>query len=632
MNVIELIRETILKEVPKEAQVTRIEFEGPEISIYVKKPEVIVEKTQIVRQIAKTIKKRVVVRTDPSIRKPKELAKKIVLEITPPEAEIKDMIFDNTLGEMLIKAKKPGLVIGKGGQLLRKILRETGWRPVVIRVPPLESKLVSQVLQHIVSESDYRLKILRQVGQRIHRSPIFKYRHVRVTALGGFMEVGRSAILVESAESKVLLDLGINPGAERNILAYPRLDIGDFRVEDLDAVVVSHAHLDHCGFVPYLFKYGYNGPVYMTKATRDLMVLLQLDFLELSKREGRSLPYGLREVKKAVLHTIPLDYGEVTDIAPDIRLTLYNAGHILGSAIIHLHIGEGLHNIVYTSDFKYSPTRLLDPANDRFPRVETLIMESTYGTEDLPPREDAEKELIAAVKETIERRGKVLIPIFSVGRGQEIMLVLIDAIKKNLLPQIPIYIEGMVDEATAIHTAYPELLSSTLKDLIYQDENPFTAEFIYRIDDREARRDIVESSEPSIILATSGMLTGGPAVEYFKLLAPNNNNSLIFVSYQVEGTLGRKIKDGIREVQFITPEGRVELVKINMNVKAIEGFSGHSDRKQLLKFLRNIRPQPNRVILCHGEKSRIMALSAAIRRRFGLEVYTPENLDSIRLA
>lgn len=630
------IREVILGKVPVEAQVSRVEFEGPEISVYVKRPEVMLGNEAITRQIAKTIKKRVVVRTDPSIRKPKEVASKIIFEVTPSEAEITEIIFDDTLGEVVIKAKKPGMVIGKGGSLLKTILVKTGWRPVVLRAPPIESKILSDVISHLIDQSSYRLEVLRNVGQRIHRPPIYRTNYITVTFLGGAREVGRSAILVETSESKILLDAGINPGGLTPINSYPRVDIDHFVIEELDAVVISHAHLDHCGFLPFLFKYGYEGPIYTTKATRDLMALLQLDYLEIATKEGKSLPYSKREVRKMLLHTIPLDYGEVTDITPDVRLTLYNAGHILGSAMVHLHVGEGLHNIIYTSDFKFGTTKLLEKASYKFPRVETLIMESTYGLDELPPREEAEKQLISIVKETLEGGGKVLIPVLSVGRAQEIMLVLIDAMESGKLVKTPIYLEGMIDEVTAIHTAYPELLSEELKERIYRGENPFTSENIEIVEGREARREIVDDPSPSIIMATSGMLTGGPAVEYLKMLAEDSKNALVFVSYQVEGTLGRKIKDGMREIPIITREGRVEILKINLRVESVEGFSGHSDRRQLIAFLQNVKPRPKTIILNHGETSKITALAKTIKsisdkRSYGFEVYAPKVMETLRI-
>ncbi len=628
----------ILQTMPPEARITRVEFEGPEIAIYTTNPSIFVENPSLIRDVAKKLKKRIVLRTDPSIRKSHEETKKLLLSLVPPEAGVKEIKFDDVLGEVIVKARKVGLVYGKGRSIYNKILVETGWRLNVVRAPPHEASTVNKIIDYTLSQSSYRLNFLRSVGERIHRGVVFENRYVRITALGGFMEVGRSAILVETPESKILLDLGINPGGTGYTM-YPRLDIDQLKIDELDAVVVTHAHLDHMGLVPYLFKYGYKGPVYATKPTRDLMVLTQLDLLDIFQREGRHPPYTQQEVKKMILHTIPLDYGEVTDIAPDVKLTFYNAGHILGSAIVHLHIGEGLHNIVYTGDFKYGRTRLLDKAHDTFPRVETLIMESTYGATVQVKRENAELKLLELISRTISRGGKVLIPVMAVGRAQEILLVIADAIRKKRLPQINIYIDGMIDEVTAIHLSYPELLSSQLQARIFSDENPFEDDFIVKVKDRQMREDIAKGDEPCVILATSGMLQGGPSVEYLYMMAEDPKNMLIFVSYQVKGTLGRQIKDGAREITLVTPEGKLELLRIKMDVESVEGFSGHSDKSQLLAFLKNMKPKPRRIILNHGEPHAIRELASTIRRMSGklglpsdVEILTPSVLDSIHVA
>lgn len=637
----EYILKTIVSEIPPEVQLTRIEFEGPEIVIYVKNRKAIADKLDLVKALAKKVKKRVVVRIDPSARLNVEEAKKLILEIVPKEAGVdpNSMVFDDTLGEVWIKAEKPGLVIGKGAQLRHKILAETGWRPIVIRASPLESKTLHSIVRTMLSESEYRLNFLRYVGERIHRDLLYKSNYVRITALGGFYEVGRSAILLETKESKVLLDLGINIGAHDYEGMYPYLDIENFKIEELDAVVITHAHLDHCGLVPLLYKYGYRGPVYVAKPTRELMALMLRDYIEVSLREGKHVPYSEKDLVTMILHTIPLEYNEVTDIAPDVKITLYNAGHILGSAMVHIHVGAGLHNIVYTGDFKYANTRLLERANDKFPRVETLIMESTYGATKQQSRYEAEEELITIIRKTIEKKGIVLIPVFAVGRGQEIMLVLNDAIERKKIPEITIYVDGLVSEVTAVHTEYPEYLNRELRDRIYRGENPFTADYIHIIEGRVARPDIVED-RPSVIIATSGMLTGGPAVEYLKLLASDPRNSLVFVGYQAEGTLGRKIKEGLRELSIITPDNRVEILKINMKIYSIEGFSGHSDQDELLRFVRNITPKPRTIILNHGEPEAITRLASLVKRiiknsRSGYlpttKVVTLHNLDSLNI-
>lgn len=638
----QLIVSEILNQIPKEAQVTKIEFEGPEIAVYVRNVNFIIEKENIVKNIAKTIRKRIVVRVDESSRKPEKEAIKFILSAVPPEARLTDddITFDKVLGEAVITTLEPKYFYQDNRALYKKVFAETGWRPKIVRKPPLKSRILDAALKYLISESDERIGVLRNIGERIHRDILFKDQYVRMTALGGFMEVGRSSILIETSESKVLLDFGFNPNAPDVKSSMPRIDVIGVKPEEIDAVVITHAHLDHCGLVPFLFKYGYRGPVYTTEATRDLMVLLQLDLLDISKREGRPLPFDQKHVHKTLLHTIPLRFNEVTDIAPDIRLTLYDAGHILGSAIAHLHIGNGLHNIVYTSDFKYGRTRLLNKANEEFPRVDTLIMETTYGGSEQPSREEAESKFVEIIKKTVERRGKVLIPTLSVGRAQEVMVIITNAMEQGILPKVPVYIEGMINEVTAIHTAYPELLSKELREKIYSGVNPFISDVFKVLYDRSARHEIVESEEPCIIMATSGMLTGGPAVEYFRLMAPDPKNSLIFVNYQVEGTLGRKVKDGMKEVHMVV-EDKLQVVKVGLEVHSIDGFSGHSDHRQLIKYLKNLTSlglRPKKLIVNHGEPENIKKFISEISRMKSrkeihedLEVYYPRVLDSISL-
>jgi KH/beta-lactamase-domain protein len=637
-DVRENIRLEIFRKLPPEAGVTRIEFEGPEVVVYVRNVSFIIENEESLKSLAKAIKKRVVVRVDESRRLSETEARRVILSKVKHLVESdSDIVFDEVLGEVVIKTANPQAFMEGDRKLFKEIFAETGWRPKIIRKPPLKSTILESELNYIIRQSPIRLSFLRAVGERIHREVLFKDNYVRITALGGFMEVGRSAILVETAESKILLDFGLNPGSSTLKNFAPRVDAVGLKPEEIDAVVVTHAHLDHVGLVPYLFKYGYEGPVYMTQATRDLMVLLEKDLIELTRREGRSLPFEPKHVQEALLHTITLRYGEVTDITPDTRLTLYNAGHILGSAIVHLHIGNGLHNIVYTGDFKYDKTLLLDKAHNKFPRVDTLIIEGTYGNTEQPSREASAERLVEIIKSTIESGGKVLIPSLAVGRSQEVLVVIANAMKQGKLPSVPVYIDGMINEVTAIHTAYPELLSKELRDSIYSSENPFFYDSFEVVAGSTTRYEIVESKDPCIILATSGMLNGGPAVEYFRMMAPNPQNTLIFVNYQVEGTLGRKVRDGVKEVHVLVGD-KIEVVKVAMKVYSIEGFSGHSDRNQVLKYLRDIETKPKRIVLNHGEPSALESLKNTILRKgkelglgHSIEVYVPRVLDSLAL-
>ena len=627
------VSQTILEYVPKEAEVTRIEFEGPALAVYTKKPEILIEQSSIIADIVSLIRKRIVVRSDPSVRVPEKEAENLIKKMVSPEAEVTGISFDPSLGEVIIEAKKPGIVIGKNGTILHEIIKQSRWRPHVLRSPPIPSKIIAHMRHYLHSESKERDRVLRTVGERIFRPTFYGVGDIRITALGGFLEVGRSAILLQTRESSVLLDCGLNPGATNPISAFPRLDAPQFDLDDLDAVVISHAHLDHCGILPFLFKYGYDGPVYCSAPTSTLMTLLQLDYLDVLSKQGITAPYDQKDVRETVLHTIPLRYGVVTDIAPDVRLTLHNAGHILGSSVVHLHIGEGLHNIVYTGDYKYSKTTLLEPASTQFPRVETIITESTYGgaRDVMPSRIEAEENLASIINQTFEKKGKVLIPVPAVGRAQEIMLILDGYMKRGLIKEAPIFIEGMISEATAIHTAYPEYLAREVRNsILHEGINPFQSDYFTIVEHPSARQEIIEG-EPCIVMATSGMLEGGPVIEYFKSLAQEERNTIIFVSYQIEGTLGRRVQKGITETPMINSEGKMGILEMSLRVESIEGFSGHSDRKQLFNYIRRIAPKLERIVICHGERAKCLNMLGIFQKIYKTEVLAPNILETINL-
>jgi len=627
------IRETIIEHMPKDAEITRIEFEGPRLAIYVKNVALLAEQSYVVTEIVNLLHKRIVVRSDQSIRLPVREAEVNIRKILPTEAEVESVNFDPSLGEVVIEAKKPGVAIGKEAAILQQVVKETRWRPRILRAPPLHSKVIASTRHILHTESEERSRILRDVGERIFRPTFSKAGYVRLVTLGAFHEVGRAAMLIQAGESNVLLDAGINPGAQDPSMAFPRFDMNEFNLERLDAVVISHAHLDHCGILPFLFKYGYDGPIYCSEPTQVLMTLHQLDYLDVHSREGEHSPYDQKDVREVVTHTVPLRYNVVTDVAPDIKLTLHNAGHILGSSIVHLHIGEGLHNVVYSADFKFGRTMMLDPAMALFPRAETLIIESTYGGPDdiMPDREGVEGRLVSIVNDTVEKGGKVLIPVPAVGRAQEIMLVLDAYMRNGALRELPIYIEGMVNEATAIHTAFPEYLVRDIKEqILHQDLNPFQSQYFHPVTHPGDREEIVAGG-PCVIIATSGMLEGGPAIDYFRHLAPDPRNTLAYVSYQVEGTLGNRIKNGLKEVSLFAHDGKMEMVKVNMRVESIEGFSGHSDRNQLLGFIKRMVPKPTRIIVNHGERRKSDIFAQNVNRIFGIKTVVPDVMESIRL-
>jgi len=622
------ILEEILKDIPNKNLISDIEFEGANIVLYTKDKEFFLDDKGIVKEIVNKIKKRIELRPDPSITMDMEKAEDVIKKIIGKDAKAGNIIFDYQRATVIIEAEKPGLVIGKYGELLKEIKKQTLWVPVIRRTPAIRSKIIENIRQVLYENNDYRKKFLNKVGERIYKKWVKEkqYEWIRVTFLGGAREVGRSCLLLQTPESKILLDCGVNVASDDN--AYPILDAPEFNIQDLDAVIISHAHLDHSGCLPYLFKMGYKGPVYCTSPTRDIMSLLHLDFISVAQKEAKKALFSSTDVKEMVKHTICLDYEEVTDITPDVRITLYNAGHTLGSSMVHLHVGNGLHNLLYTGDMKELPTRLLEPAAVKFPRLETCILESTYGGKDnvLPSRKECEDQLMNTIKETIERKGKVLIPVLGVGRSQEIMVILEDMIKNGKLKDVPIYIDGMVWDITAIHTTYPDFLSSKIrKNIFHNDQNPFLSDVFKRVGSHKERMEVVDG-KPCVVLATSGMLVGGASVEYLKQFAENKKNSLIFVSYQGVGSLGNKIQRGDKEVKIDN-----EMVSVNLDISILDGFTGHADRSELMRFVQRLDPKPKKVIVDHGESSRCLDLASSLHKANRIETNAPKNLESIRV-
>ncbi len=626
------ITKEILKNLP-EKSISDVAFEGANIVLYTKDKEFFLDNNGLIKRIVDDIKKRVELRPDPSITMDMEKAEGEIKKIIPQEAGIDQVIFDPQRSRVIIEAAKPGLAIGKQGAFLSEIRSKTFWVPLIRRKPAIRSKLIENIRAVLYKESDYRRRFLDKTGHRIYDGWIREKKHewIRVSYLGGGREVGRSCLFLQTPESRILLDCGVDVASDQD--AYPLLESPEFNIQELDAVIVSHSHLDHSGFVPYLFKYGYKGPVYCTEPTRDVMALLTLDYVKIMRSEGKEPIYTTEDIKEMVKHTVCLEYDEVTDITPDVRITLYNAGHILGSAMVHLHVGNGLHNLLYTADMKFGRTRLLEPAVTQFPRLETLMIESTYGGKDnvLPPRQDQEEQIKKIIESTINRGGKVLIPVLGSGRAQEVMILFENFIRNNKLKEIPIFVDGMVWDITAIHTAYPEFLNNSVRKLIFhKDQNPFLSKIFKEVGSQKERMQIIEETGPCVILATSGMLVGGPSVEYLRHLADNPKNSLIFVCYQGEGSLGRRLQRGEREINYGTSVNP-EVCPVKMDVHTIEGFTGHSGRKELMNFLFKCEPKPKKVIVNHGENSRCLDLASSIHKQNRIETVCPRNLEAIRI-
>ena len=629
------IMATILTSIPKDANVTKIDYEGPRIALYTDKPRFLMENNEIISNLVNQIKKRIVIRTDEKIRKSEEDARKILDSLVPDEAGLEATFFDTATGEVSIEVKRPWLCQRNADEFNHTdVTEQSGWRLRIRKSTTKPSNTIKSINYQLKVSSSDRAKQLKSVGEEIFRPRLVQKSEVSLLTLGGFGQVGRSCMLLTTPDSKVLIDCGVNPGARTPSEAYPRLDWANISLDELDAIVIGHAHLDHTGFLPVLTKYGYKGPIYCTEPTLPMMNLIQLDAIKVAGAQGRTPMYAERDVHQIMRQTIGLSYGTVTDISPDIKLVLANAGHILGSASCHFHIGNGDHNFVYSGDIKYGKSMLLESADTRFPRVETLLVESTYGAkEDIQPtREEVEGAFIKSVNEILKGGGKVLIPIPAVGRAQELMMVIDKYMKSGQLVESPVFMEGMIQEATAIHEAHPEYLERSLKQKILEtDDNPFDSEYFTNIEHADGRDEPLREDTPCIVIATSGMLEGGPVLEYFRNFAPSPKNKILFVSYQVNGTLGRRVMDGARQVTIMGRDGKVEVVTINCGTEKLEGFSGHSDYNQLMSYVQRLRPKLRRVLVNHGERRKSQNLSSSINRMYRVTTHYPQVQEAIRL-
>ncbi len=645
----------ILKSIPPDSQITLVRFEGPNIALYTKNAKfALTGLTYYLSSLSKTLKKRFIIRTDASVRLPEDQTRQTVAKLLPKDVLVSAVFCDDATGEVVLEVSRPE-AIDPG--MIVQIAQSTGWIAHTRRSPHIPSMSINIIHSTLKGSAKERADFLQKLGKRVFRGSLVvgngnigaqqqvennergstrpqpwstNKEEVMLFCLGGVKQVGRSCFVVVTPESKVMLDCGINPGEMSGLDAYPRIDWLNFDLDDLDAIVIGHAHIDHQGFLPALFKYGYKGPVYCTEPTLPLMTLLQMDSVKIAHSNGTYLPYEARDVNEVIKRCITLPYGKPTDISPDITITLNNAGHIMGSATVHLNI-SGAHNILYSGDYKFARTQLLDSAVSMYPRVETLITESTYGntTDVMPDQQVVYRSFTESINKTLTEGGKVLIPVPAVGRAQEIMLVMAKEMKEGRLVESPIYIEGMISEASAIHMSYAHYLGSDVRKSVLQGINPFQSEYFTVISGGK-REDVLNDENPAIVMATSGMLEGGPSVEYFKELAPCPKNKIMFVSYQINGTLGRRVLDGaMSEVSMMDRTGKVKVVPVRCETQKIDGFSGHSDFNQILNFVSRVKPK--RVLVNHGEKSKSENVASAIYSRLKIRSGVPDNREIVRL-
>jgi len=456
-----------------------VDLESGSIAIITKQPSLFIGSgDSLTVQIAKLIKRRVVIRPHPDILADETAIYQAVSKYIPPEAGLTNTWLDPALSEIILECDDPSSAVGPKGIHIQQLRDEIGWLVNVVRAPAIASRTQHDIRRYRKEMASDRKALLRKFGTRIYRPKRPGVPWVRVTALGSYREVGRAMHLVTTNESKILVDCGAKPTTNRNetqpFFSAPEL----LPLDNLDAIVITHAHVDHIGMLPVLFKYGYRGPVYCTPPTRDLMTLLQIDYIKVALAEGNEPPYSKTDIQECIKHTVDINWGEKTDISPDIKITLENAGHILGSSSVYTQIGEGKseHRLLFSGDIKYEKSWLFDAATVRFPKVDTLVIESTYGGPQniQPTRQQASHELQDLIIDTLNRGGKIFSPVFAVGRSQEVMIAIDELFKSGKVKPVTVWLDGMISEATAIHSSHPNFLNRDLRKKLLKggDENP----------------------------------------------------------------------------------------------------------------------------------------------------------------
>lgn len=421
---------------------------------------------------------------------------------------------------------------------------------------------------------------------------------------GGAGEVGRSCILISSGSTKILLDAGIKLGEHEE---HPQMP--DSMLGEIDAIFLSHAHLDHVAYLPHIFSAGYKGRVHSTKPTMELAAVIISDYMRLSEPKDVTKE-GLNALQKSYkLH----EFGEPVMIK-NIKVTFIKAGHIVGSAM--LLIDDGRQKLLYSGDANVARTRLLDGADLKNLSANTLIIESTNGSKKdiIKSEEDVAKRAMQSIKETVLAGGKVFIPAFAVGRAQEVLFILDDYMNSGLLPKAPIYVDGMINKAMRIYRHNVIYCREELqKRILMSDYDPFRSPNFVPIEKKGMRLAVMKKKEGCIIVTTSGMMTGGPIISYLSKLGRERSNKLLIVGYQAVGTPGRAIQDGAKEV-------KVEKTTLHISLP-IETYrlTAHADRRQLDMLVGRIRGLRN-VFVVHGEAEKLIEFRDDLSRKYNAVV------------
>jgi metallo-beta-lactamase family protein len=466
--------------------------------------------------------------------------------------------------------------------------------------------------------------------------PTLARRGPLVTFWGAAQMVTGSMHLLEAGSAKVLLDCGLYQGrreeSRRRNAAFP------FAPKKIAAVLVSHAHIDHCGNLPSLIRHGFDGPIYTTPATRDLLAVMLVDSAKIQEEDAAHLNiqrnyaepwveplYTRDDVNQVLDQVIPVDYDRFREVAPGVRFKFLEAGHVLGSAMVHI-VTEGGNTLTFTGDLGRRHLPLLKHTAP-IPAADVLVCESTYGNRTHEPIDDTQRKLYEAINRTIDRGGKVFIPAFSLGRTQLIIHFIHKGILDGHIPRVPVYVDSpLAADITGVYETHPECLDAEGKKMLEDGVGILGGDVVTYIREFE---DSVRTSlrpQPSITIASSGMCDAGRILHHLKEHIDDPRCTVILVSYQAHGTTGRRLLEKTPMIKFLGREWNKWIEVVHL-----DGFSGHADRADFLAYLGPLAGQVGKVRLIHGEREQAESLAEALRDMGFVDVGVPSPGDVVEL-
>ena len=467
---------------------------------------------------------------------------------------------------------------------------------------------------------------------------------MEIKFLGASKVVTGSNFLIETDKYKILLDCGMFQGSKE--LEELNFENFSYNPADIDFLILSHAHIDHSGRIPKLVKEGFKGKIICTSATFDLCKIMLIDSANIQQsdvewenrkrqRAGKkpieSL-YTMDDAEMSLRYFEPYLYDQKINLNEDIIVRFKDAGHILGSAIVELWIKEkkDFTKIVFSGDLGM-PGRPIIKSPEYIDEADYIIIESTYGNRIHEDMKASTKKLVEIINTTAKNGGSVIIPSFAVGRTQEIIYELNkyyeydNSIEEYM--RIPVYVDSpMAVRATEAFQANPNCFNDETKKLILNGDNPFEFSNLFYVKSQQESMKLNKHNFPRVIISASGMCTAGRIRHHLKHNLWKANNSIVFVGFQAEGTLGRRLLDGVNNVKILGEE-----IKVEAEIHDLEGFSGHADQTILMKWLNNFKNKPKKIFVVHGEKESSNEFAKMIKTELGVDVIVPNLGDGFKI-